>query len=80
MPPNQAKECIGKKGCVTEVLRTRPVTKYPSIQGIEFLVSDVYRNTDSGKSKIQLYRLQYKILNRRRNSYQGMNIKTFFCI
>ncbi|KAK9997485.1 hypothetical protein SO802_022171 [Lithocarpus litseifolius] len=26
--------CIGKKGSITEVLRTRHVTKYPSIQGL----------------------------------------------
>ncbi|XP_023904823.1 uncharacterized protein LOC112016496 isoform X2 [Quercus suber] len=37
-------------------------------------------NTSLGKSNLQLYWLWYKILNRRGNSHQAKNIKTFFCI
>ena len=36
---------------------------YFLLSGIEFLVYNVYGNRNSGKSKLQLYLLQYKILN-----------------
>ena len=42
------------------------------LSSIEYLVCNVYGNRNLGKSKLQLYLLRYKILNRR-NSHWGIS-------